>query len=365
MRAFLGNDSLFLLDSEGFVYGFEEAEAALVLKIEEQLRNSTEIDLSKHFSGLTHDRIEELRSIVLGEKKKDPEPFELSMELGTYIIDEKEREWIVIPGRIAFGISYPAKEWRERIAPLFSHLKSEVSGKERKVAVDFLLVSDGLWQMTFNGREIARPAPKETMPLIIQENMIIATYQSHPYLMALHAGVVGRNGRCVVMPGASGSGKSTLTAAMAFDGYDLFSDEISLVNMEGEVEPLPFRLNLKEGSWKVVKQRGIREEGTATFLRFDGQRVKLFPPRNLAKEPAKIAALIFPKYVKGAHCETKSLSEAVTLKRIEESGYQIPHPFTPKSFSQVLEHIVSPPAYELRYGNLDEAIETIGTLLNG
>ena len=354
-----------LLDSKGFVYGFEGADAALVLQIEELLRDDPKTDLACHFPHITAERLEELRSIVLGEKRNILQSFEFPLDLGSFVDDGKPRDWFEIPGRIAFGISYPSEDWKKRIAPLFSHLSVEAPGSVRKVAVGFFPVGDGLWQMTFNGKEIARPASVETMPLIVQENMIIAAYQSRPYRMAMHAGAVGRNGRCVVMPGSSGSGKSTLTAAMVQAGFELYSDEIALVNEEGGVEPMPFRLNLKEGSWEVVKARGILADDTATHLRFDGQRVKLFPPKNLAQHPAEIAALVFPKYVEGAPCETKPLSEAAALKRIEESGYQIPRPFTPESFFGVLEHIVSPPAYELRYGNLDEAIETVGTLLNG
>lgn len=337
----------------------------MALQIEELLRNDPKTDLASYFPKIDPRRLEELRRIVSAEVKKEAESFEPPMNLGTFLEDGKSREWVEIPGRIAFGIAYPTFTWRERIAPLFSHLEVDEPGVKRKVAVDFLPDAEGLWQLTFNGSKIARPAAIETMPLILQENMIIATYQSEPYLMALHAGAVGKDGRCVVMPGASGSGKSTLTAVMANEGYDLFSDEIALVNEEGGVEPLPFRLNLKEGSWAVMENRGIREESTAKHLRFDGQLVKLFFPVNLAKNPAKIAALVFPKYVKGARCETRPLSEAATLKRIEASGYQIPHPFTPESFSRVLEYVVSTPAYEMRYGDLEEAVETIGALLDG
>jgi ABC-type thiamine transport system ATPase subunit len=52
---------------------------------------------------------------------------------------------------------------------------------------------------------------------------------AHHYLM-LHAAVLEKNGRAVVLPGDPGAGKSTLTAALMLDGWRLLSDEITLIN---------------------------------------------------------------------------------------------------------------------------------------
>ena len=75
------------------------------------------------------------------------------------------------------------------------------------------------------------PFPLDT-PLPLLEwgtNYVIAT-RLFCYLL-LHAGVVERGGRAIVMPALPGSGKSTLTAALTLRGFRLLSDEFGVVRL--------------------------------------------------------------------------------------------------------------------------------------
>lgn len=54
-------------------------------------------------------------------------------------------------------------------------------------------------------------------------NWLVGQHLNH--LLLLHAGVVERDGRSLVMPAVPGSGKSTLTAALSLRGWRLLSDE--------------------------------------------------------------------------------------------------------------------------------------------
>ena len=76
------------------------------------------------------------------------------------------------------------------------------------------------------------PFPLDT-PLPLLEwgtNYALAT-RLFCYLL-LHAGVVERGGRAIVMPALPGSGKSTLTAALTLRGFRLLSDEFGVVRLE-------------------------------------------------------------------------------------------------------------------------------------
>ena len=57
--------------------------------------------------------------------------------------------------------------------------------------------------------------------------------------LALHAGVVARDGRAIAFPATSGAGKSTLTAACLQAGFDYVSDE-ALCLRYGTVEAVPY-----------------------------------------------------------------------------------------------------------------------------
>ena len=57
--------------------------------------------------------------------------------------------------------------------------------------------------------------------------------------LLLHAAVVERNGRALVLTGESGAGKSTLAAMMMRAGWRLLGDEFALVGLDdGLLHPL-------------------------------------------------------------------------------------------------------------------------------
>jgi hypothetical protein len=156
-----------------------------------------------------------------------------------------------------------------------------------------------------------------------------------------------------------------LTAALAATGFSLFSDEIARLDREGRLTPIPFSLNVKEGSWKVLAPYYPMLEERPEYLRFDGQRVKLLPPKNLSEENVEVSTILFPRYEKGAKCRLKPLSAAEALRRITEAGYQLGRPLCEEDFEALLSHLLSKPSYELSYGSLDEAIEAVNEVVDG
>ncbi|WP_457595988.1 hypothetical protein [Hydrogenimonas sp.] len=358
---------LVLREKSGFVYGFEREMAALAMEVDEVLARK----------GSVEETVETLRShapekllydmaTLLRYGSKNDESYEPPMDLGQMEYDGLEGTvGYAVSEDFAFFVRYPDSSWRETIAPQFAHMPpaKEPTGYDRAVLVSFRACGGGLWQLLFNGREVAAPVPKASMPLVLQENLIIAYYQKAPYLMALHAAAVGRNKRAVVMPGVSGSGKSTLAAHLACHGFELYSDEIAWVQEEGGVAPLPFALNVKEGSWEIVSEACGSLEERPSHLRFDGNKVKLLPPRNLAREEGAVEALVFPRYVSGGECRLEPLSACEALGRIRESGYQLCTPLTRENFEKILEYLLSRECYELRYGSLSGARRRIEALM--
>ena len=55
--------------------------------------------------------------------------------------------------------------------------------------------------------------------------------------LVLHATTLSRNDKAIVLCGSSGSGKSTLAAALIAEGFALVSDEISILDQHGMVQP--------------------------------------------------------------------------------------------------------------------------------
>lgn len=61
----------------------------------------------------------------------------------------------------------------------------------------------------------------------------------------LHAGVVGWNGRAVIVPASSFSGKTTLVAELIKKGALYYSDEYAVLDENGLVYPFPKKLSVR------------------------------------------------------------------------------------------------------------------------
>jgi hypothetical protein len=99
----------------------------------------------------------------------------------------------------------------------------------------------------------------------------------------IHAGVVARAGRAIVLPGRSWSGKSTLVAALVRAGAEYLSDEFAVLDANGRVHPFAKPLSVRApGS---LTQRDVRIEQL-------GGRT--------AAQPADVAVIAVTPYVNAA-----------------------------------------------------------------
>ncbi len=130
-------------------------------------------------------------------------------------------------------------------------------------------------------------------------NWCIAGHAQH-YLM-LHAAVLERHGRAVILPGDPGAGKSTLTAALSLSGWRLLSDEITLIDRDdGLVVPLARPISLKNQSIDVVRAAFPHAViGDIARDTHKGTVAHLRPPsESVARmhEKARAAHIVFPRW---------------------------------------------------------------------
>ena len=80
-----------------------------------------------------------------------------------------------------------------------------------------------------------------------------------PNRVFVHAGVVGWNGRAILIPGLSFSGKSTLVAELLRAGATYYSDEYAVIDEYGRVHPYARELRMRDAGAGRVKR--MRAEG--------------------------------------------------------------------------------------------------------
>lgn len=148
----------------------------------------------------------------------------------------------------------------------------------------------------------------------------------HQYLI-VHAAVLERGGRALILPGASGSGKSTLCAGLTFGGgWRLLSDEMALIEpATGLVIPLPRPVSLKNASIDVIRDFApntiFSDEVRETVK---GRVAHARPPADgvlRADEHALPGWVVLPRYVPDAGAQLTPLSRARAFMSLVDNAF--------------------------------------------
>ncbi|HEU0044458.1 HprK-related kinase A [Sphingomonas sp.] len=141
--------------------------------------------------------------------------------------------------------------------------------------------------------------------------------------LLLHASVVERDGRAVVMTGESGAGKSTLAALLMGQGWRLLGDEFAMLAPDtGLLHPHPRLVSLKNESVAAVAA-AIPDATWGPWLRATpkGDIRHLVPDarsRVLADVPARPALLLFPRF--GAAFATRRMLPSEAFVRLTQAS---------------------------------------------
>lgn len=235
---------------------------------------------------------------------------------------------------------------------------ARVGGLRRFVGRQVLFRHDG--QAPF------RPLPlAQTFPMFEWSLNWCVSSRAHDYLI-LHAAVLERHGRAVILPAPPGSGKSTLCAALVASGWRLLSDELTMVRLaDGLVEPLPRPISLKNQSIEVIRawapqlvfSRSVHHttKGTVAHVK---------PPADSvarAHEAVRAAWIVFPQYAADAPATLEAMAPARAFMQVADNGFN--YGLLGRAGFDALGRLMAGAAsYQFRYSVLDEAIATFERL---
>jgi HprK-related kinase A len=186
--------------------------------------------------------------------------------------------------------------------------------------------------------------------------------------LAIHAAVIERGDRVLILPAPSGSGKSTLCAALTYSGWRLFSDEFALVDpVDGRVWPAPRPLSLKERAIEIIRQRhpdvvyGPAERDTEQTL-----FVHAKPPAEAvrrAHEPARPGCIVIPRFVPSAPTTIEHVPRARALIEIADQSFNYNH-LGPSGYATLVELVRASQCYRLEYSDLDDVLPRLAVLMD-
>lgn len=208
-------------------------------------------------------------------------------------------------------------------------------------------------------------AATHAMPLFEWALNWSIAYQGQQYLM-LHAGVLERNGKALILPAMPGSGKSTLSAALAQRGWRFLSDEFCLIHPDhGQIIPIPRPTPLKNESITVIRNFDDNvfigplfkktRKGTIGHLRAPSDSIARM------KETAIPTWVIFPQYQSNSDVIMEPLNKSTAFIKLATNSFNYTL-LGSAGFNTVKSIIERCDCYNLQYSNLADVVSRLDAL---
>lgn len=215
-------------------------------------------------------------------------------------------------------------------------------------------------QFRFDGFTPFKPLPADQAHAMFEWGVNWCVGNLDHSHVILHAAVLERAGRALVLPGVPGAGKSTLTAALCQEGFRLLSDELCLIDPATlAITPVPRPVSLKNASIPLIQARypaAVFSEPARDTLK--GTVAHMQPPANaltLANQPALPSLIVFPRYIAGHATEWLPLDRHLAVLRCVEQSFNYSlHGAT--GFDTLVGLARRSHCHSLNYSQLDEAI---------
>lgn len=221
-------------------------------------------------------------------------------------------------------------------------------------------------RFVFDGRPVFEPLPADQAFVLLEwaMNWCISNH-AHQYLI-VHAAVVARGDRAMVLPAPPGSGKSTLCAALIHSGWRLLSDELTLIGMDdGLIVPLCRPVSLKNQSIDVIQ----RFAPDARFNRITHDTAKgsvthmAVPADQLHRidQKARPCWVVYPRYAVGAATELMPRPRAGAVEDLARNSFN----FAIQSgagFKRLCDLVEGCACYDFRYSDLRSAMAAFDAL---
>ena len=221
--------------------------------------------------------------------------------------------------------------------------------------------------LSYDGANPFVPLPLDhAFPLLEWAMNWCVSTQAH-HVLTLHAAVLERAGRAVILPAPPGSGKSTLCAGLASRNWRLLSDELALLSLtDGSVIPLGRPISLKNESLRVIREfvpDAVLNTVTHDTSKGSVSHMKV-PSAQLQRldETARPRWVVFPKYTAGAAAELRPRSKADSMMELGRNAFNY-NLLGLTGFELLADVVDACECYDFSYSRLEDAVVVFDRLL--
>ena len=179
--------------------------------------------------------------------------------------------------------------WKTSSASVVDHLYSVIGGGAKEDS-KVRRLNLAYWNLL----RIARPRKFAELLDGFESHVQLTVAEHAPRRVFVHAGVVGWNGRAIVIPGLSYAGKTTLVHQLVRAGAVYYSDEYAVIDACGRVHPYPRPL-------------GMRSPGSSESKKVSAEEIGA----TIGTRPLRIGLVLSTGFKKGARFRPRELSRGL------------------------------------------------------
>lgn len=209
-------------------------------------------------------------------------------------------------------------------------------------------------------------APAKILPSIEWSlNWCVAAYEHQKLIF--HSSVVAKNGQAILLPAVSGSGKTTLATYLGAHGWEMFSDELAIIDLNSNLVNPVFRpASLKNESIDIIRKScpsvTFSDVTTATH-KGDIAHAKLYTQKQFRTfNKCPVQAVVFPKYVALSNTRVMTLSQAEGFASLTRQGFNY-NVLGSEGFNTLAAVATSCRFYYVEYSDLADMSELLSEVL--